>query len=62
MVIIYAEIEDILNTKRKTMAKYSPKTMQNGKIVNITDKMITLELKYNFYNSKKCSKFIDYKT
>ena len=36
--------------------------MQNGKIVNITDKMITLELKYNFYNSKKCSKFIDYKT
>lgn len=37
-------------------------TMQNGKIVNITDKMITLELKYNFYNSKKCSKFIDYKT
>ena len=37
-------------------------TMQNGKIVNITDKIIILELKYNFYNSKKCSKFIDYKT
>ena len=36
--------------------------MQNGKIVNITDKIIILELKYNFYNSKKCSKFIDYKT
>lgn len=40
------------------MAKYSPKTMQNGKIVNITDKMITLELKYDFYCSKECREFI----
>lgn len=33
-------------------------TMQNGKITNITDRVITVELKYNFYGSVECSDFI----
>lgn len=33
-------------------------TMQNGKIIKITDRVITVELKYNFYGSVECSDFI----
>lgn len=32
--------------------------MQNGKIIKITDRVITVELKYNFYGSVECSDFI----
>ena len=33
-------------------------TMQNGKITNITDRVISVELKYPFYRSVECSDFI----
>ncbi len=32
--------------------------MQNGKIINITDRVISVELKYPFYRSVECSDFI----
>lgn len=40
--------------------EYRSDTMQNGKIVSVTDKIITLELKYNFYGTLECSKFINH--
>lgn len=33
-------------------------TMQNGKIIKITDRVISVELKYKFYGSVECSDFI----